>query len=282
MKRIIITGSRGMIARELIEQLNKGDVTIICADIKNDVPVDLRNFNYCLQLCEGADEVYHLMGVKGNPKMTSERPVDFMGPMLQCDTNMILAAQIHGVKKFLYTSSIAVENPDSDKYPAWAKQTAETLIEAMRIQYPKGTKYCVVRPANVYGRYDNFSNPDAMVITSLIRKALDNEELEVWGDGREVRSFINAKDVAGGMIKTMKKMPNFPINLTGPQASIKNVAEIIRDSIGKEIKIKYNLSKASGKKSRVMASNGLLVGFKPKISLEDGIKEVIEWVKQKS
>ena len=279
MKKIIlVTGSEGMIGRELVELLegNEEDVLIRHADLK--LGMDLRDFNMCLQLCEGVDDVYSLVGIKGNPRMTNERPVDFMGPMLQFDTNMILAAQKCGVKKFLYTSSIAVENPQTDKYPAWAKRTAEVLIDAMRIQYPEGTKYCVVRPANVYGRYDNFDNPDAMVITSLISKAFKSSSLEVWGDGSQERDFINAKDVAAGMIKSMEKMPGEPINLCqGYGTPIKTVARlIINNNRTKAKEIKWNKSKPTGAKSRTMTPNYKQIGFSPKVNIVEGINEVIE------
>jgi len=272
MKRILVTGASGMIGQELIELLTKrkNDI-IIHGDIKNGD--DLTDFQTCMNLCEGVDECYSLIGIKGSPKMTKERPVDFMVPMLRFDTNMIYAAQLQGVKKFLYTSSIAVENPKTDMYPAWAKMTAEKLIEAMRVQFTKGTKYCVVRPANVYGRFDNFDNPNAMVITSLFKKSLTQPCIEVWGDGSQVRDFIHAKDVARGMIETMRKMPEYPINLcSGKGVSIKSVASIIAGLSNKKIRF---VGKAVGDKRRVMRTNG----FKPQISIHDGLKEVYEWIK---
>src|SRR3990167_3175891 len=202
-KNVLVTGASGMIGRELVLQLKDEGAFVETADLKQGI--DLRNYNECLSVTMDMDYIFHLAGVKGNPQMTSERPVSFMGPMLQFDTNMILASQINNVKGFLYTSSIAVLNPEMDKFPAWAKTTGEKLIEAMRIQH-KGN-YCIVRPANVYGRFDDFKKDNLMVISSLIKKGLKNEVLEVWGDGSNERDFINAKDVARGMILTMKNMP---------------------------------------------------------------------------
>lgn len=279
-KNILITGSSGMIGRELMEILEKNrdnNTFLYTADLKQGE--DLRNFKECLDLCHGMDEVYHLAGIKGSPKMTKEKPADFM-KMLQFDVNMIYAAQEKGVKKFLYTSSIAVEHPEDDKYPAWAKKTAETLIEAMRIQYPDGTKYCVVRPANVYGRYDYFKNPNAMVITSLIRKGLDHSPfIEVWGDGTQVRDFINSKDVARGMILTMEKMPDQIINLcSGVGVKIKDIVDLISGYTNKTPKY---TGENKGTQSRVMIPNHKIVGLQiSATALIDGIQEVIEWAKK--
>lgn len=279
MRRILVTGGEGMIGKELRDLLHdqeeKGeqlDITIL--DIKNED--DIRDFEVCKALCEDMDEVYHLFGVKGSPKMTNERPVDFMLPMLQGDVNMIRAAHERGVKKFLYTSSIAVENPVDDKYPAWAKQTAETLIEAMRIQYPNGTKWAIVRPANVYGKYDNFENPNAMVITSLISKAINQDSLDVWGDGTQIRDFIHAKDVARGMIKAMEEMPDYPVNLcSGQGITIFTLARIISQEFNKEIV--WDKDKPTGTQVRVMKPNW--PAFQPEIDIEDGLKEVCEYVR---
>lgn len=273
-KKILITGGLGMIGTELVLILKKEGSLLRIADLK--MGNDLRDFNICLNLCNGIDEVYHLAGIKGNPRKTKEQPVDFMGPMLQFDTNMIIAAQAMGVKKFLYTSSIAVEHPESDLYPAWAKQTAEKLIDAMRIQYPTGTQYFIARPANVYGRYDNFNNPDAMVVTSLINKAIRDKKIELYGNGETIRDFIYAKDVALGMISVMENSIMTPQNLcSGKGISIKELAEII----AKELNIKISYIKSDlpvGDKCRVMVKPNW---FNPKIKIKDGIKEVIEWRK---
>lgn len=278
MKRILVTGGLGMIGRELVELLKKdahNDIRI--ADLKKGD--DLRDYNTCKRLCKDIDEIYSLVGVKGNPRMTVERPLDFMLPMMQCDTNLIRASLEQNVDKFLYTSSIAVLYPQMDTYPAWAKKSGEILIEAIKIQYPE-RKYYVVRPANVYGRFDDFANPQAMVITSLIRKAFTTPILEIWGSGKEIRDFIHAKDVARGMIQTMEHIPIEPINLcSGKYHTIQEVVDIIKSCVDKDLVIKYD-GRSVGSKARSMFPNGHLVAFKPKISLEKGIKDTVEWYKK--
>lgn len=269
---ILVTGSEGMIGKELVKLLVSRGAKIKCADLKNGY--DLTSKETCDNLTKNVDFVFHLAGIKGNPKMTSESPVDFMGPMLQFDTNMIICAQKNGVKRFLYTSSIAVENPESDKYPAWAKQTAETLIEAHKVQYPNGTKFCIVRPANVYGKYDNYKAENPMVITSLVLKSIsDNSFFHVWGDGTQIRDFIHAKDVALGMIDTIEHMPLEPINLcSGEEVTIDQVAGELANLSNKSFK--YDKSKPTGPNKKVMIPNSKT--WSPTIKLRDGLKEVYE------
>jgi GDP-L-fucose synthase len=276
-KKVLVTGSEGMIGKELVIQLLNLGAEVIKFDINDPKEkLDVTWKPACENMCENIDYVFHLFGIKGNPKMTNEKPVDFMAPMLFGDTNMIVSAQKQGVKKFLYTSSIAVENPETDKYPAWAKQTAENLIQAMRIQYPKGTEYCIVRPANVYGRFDNPNKENCMVITDLIRKAKNEPYLEIWGDGSNERDLINAKDVARGMIKAMEEMPEKPVNLcSGEGYQIGTIAKYIAEKFGKEVK--FDKTKPTGHARKVMQLNW---DFKPEIGLHEGLNEVIQWAKE--
>lgn len=275
-KSVLVTGSEGMIGKELVLQLKElvgYDGKIHRIDLKDGIDITNKTKVRSLFDMYDVDYVFHLAGIKGSPKMTKERPADFMGPMLQFDTNMILASQKAGVKRFLYTSSIAVEHPESDKYPAWAKMTAETLIEAMRIQYPKGTEYCIVRPSNVYGRFDNFDTEYPMVVTNLIKSAMKYGEVRLYNDGQDIRDFINAKDVALGMIQAMEQMPDKPVNLcSGEGNTIKYLADLIADKLGWKV-----ITGPETKPTvRVMECNW---DFKSEISLEEGIKEVIDYVK---
>ena len=281
-KRVLITGSEGMIGKEFLDVLKSFcNVKFIrTADIKTGK--DLRDFKTCLNLTKDIDFAFLLHGVKGSPKMTKERPVDFFVPMLQCNTNMLEACRINNVQKVLYTSSIAVLNPETDLYPAFAKKAGEMQINAYKIQYPEFGKNCfIVRPANVYGKYDNFMNPNAMVITSLVRKAILNDVIEVWGDGSEVREFISAKDVVGGMILTMLKEPSKPVNLgSGETHSIREVAETLSKLSGKEII--YKPLEKSGDKSRVVYTdiNQADIGFIAKDDFRKSIKDVYSYAKE--
>jgi nucleoside-diphosphate-sugar epimerase len=242
--------------------------------IYKDDPMDVTNkelINDVMNIFR-PDYVFHLFGIKGNPRKTAKQPIDFMYPMLVGDANMIYLAQKYNVKRFLYTSSIAVENMETDFYPAWAKLTAEHLIEAMRIQY-QGTEYCIVRPANVYGRYDDFEKEELMVVSDLIKKGLNSDFIDIWDDGQSERDFINAKDVARGMIKAMEEMPSQPVNLcSGKGTKIIDIANII----GKELNRTIIPGRPKKPTKRVLKLNW---DFKPEIDIETGIKEVIKWKK---
>lgn len=301
--KILITGGNGMIGRSLINLLMYSDCQIYVADLTKaeDLPynvvqikTDLRQFDNCLELCEGMDYVFHLAGVKGSPKMAKEQPVDFMVPMLQFNTNMIEAAFRANVKWFLYTSSVGVYAPSdifkedtvwetfpspNDRYAGWAKRMGELQIETYKIQYGFD-RFSIVRPANVYGRYDNFNPENAMVVPSLIRKANENNVLEVMGDGSSIRDFIYSDDVARGMILAVEKQITEPINLgSGIGRSIRYLVDLVCKYSNRENLVSWsNLTGINGDDVRLFdMTRAKSYGFEPKIDFEEGIRLTTEW-----
>lgn len=301
-KKVLITGGGGMIGRSLVKLLLEKECKIYIADLTKptDLPegvehlqVDLRFFDNCLDICKGKDFIFHLAGVKGSPKMCIEQPVDFMVPMLQFNTNMIQAAYESNVEWFLYTSSVGVYSPaevfyeesvwdtfpsPNDRYPGWAKRIGELQTETYKIQHG-WDRFSIVRPANVYGPYDNFNPANAMVVPSLIRKAQENDVLEVFGDGSPIRDFIFADDVARGMIYTVENKIKEPINLgSGMGYSIKQLVEMVVKHSGKSLEIKWLSDMPSGDKKRLFSMDrARKYGFEPLIKLEEGIKITTEW-----
>ena len=291
-----------MIGRSLIDQLLKYDSEITIADI-NPIQgtssnliyekVDLRYFDQCEEVCKNKNFIFNLVGIKGSPKMTNERPADFMIPMLQFNTNMMEAARKANVDWYLYTSSVGVYAPaeifyedsvwssfpsPNDKFAGWAKRIGELQAEAYSIQY-NWNKVSIVRPANVYGNYDNFNIDNAMVIPSLIRKAQENKILEVWGDGSPIRDFIHSDDVARGMLLSVENQITKPINLgSGKGNSIKEVVDYVIKYSDNNNDIHWLKDKPSGDLVRLFdTKRAESYGFKSLISLEEGIKKTSEW-----
>jgi len=301
-QKVLVTGGGGMIGRSLVKLLLDRGAKITIADLTkpSDLPegvehvqVDLRFFDNCLDICKDKDYIFHLAGVKGSPKMCAEQPVDFMVPMLQFNTNMMQAAFDANVKWYLFTSSVGVYAPadvfyedtvwntmpsPNDRFAGWAKRMGELQAEAYGIQYGK-KNISIVRPANVYGAYDNFNPANAMVVPSLIRKAQENDILEVWGDGSTIRDFIHADDVALGMIYAVEKQITEPINLgSGKGYSIKEVVDMVVKHSGKQLEVKWLTDKPAGDKIRLFdMTRAKSYGFDISVSLDEGIKNTTEW-----
>lgn len=250
-QKVLVTGGAGMVGRALVSKLLKLGAQVEIADLHKPLDLepevkftqgDLRYLNVCEEICKDKDYIFNIIGIKGSPKACAEQPADFMVPMLQFNTNMMEAARRANVKWYLYTSSVGVYSPadifyeddvwktfpsPNDKFAGWAKRIGELQAEAYAIQYGSNN-ISIVRPANIFGKYDNFNPVNSMVIPSLIRKAQENDVLEVWGDGSPIRDFIFADDVAESMIKCVVNKVTAPVNLgSGKGYTIKELVDVV-------------------------------------------------------
>ncbi|WP_421781076.1 NAD-dependent epimerase/dehydratase family protein [Kiloniella litopenaei] len=305
-KKVLVTGGTGLIGRPLSELLVRigADVTVVSLDAPSRAPEgvrfiqkDLRNFDNCVAACSGQEIVFNLIGIKGSPKMAAQKPASFFVPTITFSINMMEAARQAGVERYLFTSSIGVYEPadvfyedsvwktfpsENDRFAGWAKRMGELQAQANEIQYG-WDKISIVRPANVYGPFDNFDPENAMVIPSLISRALSGERpLTVWGDGSPIRDFIHAKDVARGMLQVVEQGYNKPVNLgSGEGVLIREIAETIADLMPDHCEIVWDTSKPKGDAKRLMdTTRANSLGITPSISLRDGIQETIEWFQE--
>ena len=302
-KNVLVTGGTGMVGRELVQLLlDRGaKVRVVSLDEPVDffdevefLKKDLTNWHNCIDICTGMDYVFHVAGIKGSTKMSQIRPLDYFLPMIRFNTNMMEAAFRRGVKWYLYTSSngvyahkdISHEDDvwktfvsETDKLPGWAKRMGELQAEGYKIQHG-WDNISIVRPANVYGDWDNFDLENSMVIPSLIRKgeqAGKGGTMSVWGDGSPIRDFIHARDVARGLIFAVENKITKPVNLgCGEGVTIETIALTIADHFGCEIE--FDSSKPNGDPIRLLDMERMFSnGFELSVNIDDGIRETIDW-----
>ena len=287
-KNVLVTGGNGMIGQALVELLyDTTSANIMVADLPN---VDLRDRTDCKSICEGQDIVFHLAGIKGSPQRCMEAPASFSVPMIQFNANMIEAAYNADVEWFLYTSSVGVYHPtevfvedevwetfpsENDWYAGWAKRIGELNVQAYMKEH-NWNKCSIVRPSNVYRPNDN-DGEWSMVVPSLIKKAYENDVLEVWGDGSPIRDLIYSEDVARGMLHMVENEVIEPVNLgSGMGVTIKEIAEVIAKYFDKEIV--WDTTKPMGDMKRLMSMNRAeSYGFTPKVDLKSGLEKTINW-----
>tara|TARA_B100000575_G_C23139806_1_gene663017 strand:+ start:207 stop:1187 length:981 start_codon:yes stop_codon:yes gene_type:complete len=303
-KKILVTGGTGMIGIPLVKKLLKKNakVTVVSLDNKSRCPKgakflkkDLRDFKNCLKVCKNKDIIFHLAGVKGSPKMASEKPASFLYPTISFSLNMLEAARLSNVKNYLFTSSVGVYSPakifyekdvwntmpsKNDWYAGWAKRICELQVQAYKKEF-NFKNISIIRPANVYGPHDNFDIENAMVIPSLINKAIQNKKtLEVWGDGKPIRDFIFSEDVADAMIEMIEKNIDGPLNIgSGKGYSISEIAKTIANNVPNgPRKIVWKKTKFQGDKKRILSmSKSNAFGIKSRTTLKDGIINTIDW-----
>jgi GDP-L-fucose synthase len=300
---VLVTGGTGMIGRPLVDRLvaRGARVRVVSRDDPSRAHpaaeffnLDLTRFEACAEAAKGMEIVFHLAGVKGSPQATLTRPASFFVPMLLFNTNMMEAARQACVERYLFTSSVGVYAPTdvfreddvwktfpspNDRFAGWAKRIGELQAEAYAIEYGwKGVS--IVRPANVYGPFDNFDPVNAMVIPSLIRRAMDGENpLTVWGDGSQIRDFIHCDDVADGILFAVERGIAEPLNIgSGEEITIRRLVEIITANLPSRPDVAWDASKPSGDRKRLLdMTRARSYGWSPRVRLEDGIRETMAW-----
>jgi GDP-L-fucose synthase len=266
-KNVLVTGANGMVAYQLIRLLRDRNCNLTLTDLHEKSKVfsdekyisgDLRSRSFAQSICKNQDIVFSLVGLKASPDECLKKPASHSVTMNQFNSNIIESAFKNNVEWFLYTSSVGVYHPAvvfyeddvfdgdpfiektpsrNDWYGGWAKRMGELNVEAFMIEY--GRKNCsIVRPANIYGKWDIFSDKST-VIGSLINKGYKDEVLNVWGDGTPIRDFIYSKDVARGMLYMVQNKINDTVNLgSGKEVSVSDIAV----TVGNYFVISYSIS----------------------------------------
>lgn len=305
MKKILVTGSSGLVGTHLIEKLLSKGYEVIGVDFNPPVKTidnqnfkfisfDLRNQTDVTLLFNDFkfDGVINAFGIKGSPIKALESPLDFLEPSIKVNTNIIDNCFKHN-SWLVFMSSVGVyptaetfieddmwkSMPSkNDWYPSWSKRIPELYLEAYKIQY-KWEGWSIVRPANIFGEYDNFGE-GSTVIASTIRKVSEaTDEIEAWGDGTPTRDFIYAGDVADACVKCLEDRLHITSNLgSGEDISIKRMIETVSKVSGKDIQIKWDTTKPNGDMKRKMDTTiQSEYGLLPKLGFEEGIKVTYEY-----
>ncbi len=307
-KNVLVTGGTGLIGIQVVRLLIGAGASVRVASLDPPgradaavefLPGDLTDGGFCRRAVDGMDCVFHLAGIKGSVGIGTSRAASFLVPILLMNTQVMEAARRAGVDRLLYTSTIGVYPPaprfvedeawngpphHTDRFAGWAKRIGELQVEAYRLEYG-WDRIAIVRPANVYGPYDNFDPATAMVVPSLIRRVADGEDpLVVWGDGSAVRDFVFSRDVAEGMLLALEHAANgTPINLgSGAGVTIRDLVELLAAIAPVPPRVVWDTARPGGEACRVMDTRRAeqLLGFRARTSLEGGLRETMNWYLQ--
>ncbi len=305
---ILVTGGSGFVGVNLIKRLLDLGANVTATLHRKDpvledeciqyVRGDLRRQEDCATAVQGSDYVFMCAANTSGAAVMAKTPLAHLTPNVLMNVSMLDAAYQAGVKKFLFISSNTVypltdfpvkeddvTNEFYEKYfiVAWMKRFTEIVCEMYATKIAKPMKVCVVRPANIYGEFDDFEWETSHVIPALIRKVVERHDpLEVWGDGKDLKEFIYIQDFIDGMLLAMEKIESFdPVNIaTNHPCTVQDVLSALLKIDGYDgANIVFNTSKPSMIPQRLIdiSKAKTQLGFQPRVSLEDGLRRTVAW-----
>jgi nucleoside-diphosphate-sugar epimerase len=314
-KRVLVTGGGGFIGGHLVaELLRRGFRDVRSVDIKplgrwyqqhdgvDNVSLDLREKDACYAAADGVAYVFNLAADMGGMGFIETHKADCMVSVL-INTNLLLAARDHGAERYLFGSSACVYAAEhqtdtnvtalteSDAYPAmpedgygWEKLFSERMCRHFMEDH--GISVRVPRFHNVYGPYGTYAGGREKAPAAACRKIIEAQlngtnEVEIWGDGLQTRSFTYIDDTIDGVMRLMESDFADPINLGSSQlVTINRLYDIVEEIAGTKVERKYNLDAPQGVRGRNSDNTLILetLRWEPSISLEDGLAKTYAWI----
>ncbi len=296
-KRIFVAGHRGMVGSAICRRIEGTGVEILTAtreelDLTDQHAVDAW---FARHRPEG---VFLAAARVGGILANDRQPADFLVDNLSIELNVFRAAHAHGVEKLLFLGSSCIyprQAPQpipedalltgplepTNQWYAIAKIAGIKMADAYRRQH--GDDFISAMPTNLYGPGDNYDLESSHVVPALIRKTLEakargEKYITIWGTGRPLREFMHADDCADALVFLMERYSGEGhVNVgSGQEISILELARLVARLAGFEGDIVTDPSKPDGTPRKLMDTSRLFaMGWRPRISLEEGIRRTI-------
>lgn len=315
-KRIVVAGAGGFIGGHLALKLADMGHHVRAVDKKpltewyqvhdnvDNLVLDLNLKENCYTALNGFNEVFNLAADMGGMGFIESHKADCMLSVL-INTHLLMASRDLGITRFFYASSACVYNAakqtdtnnpglkEEDAYPAmaedgygWEKLFSERMCRHFKEDYGITTR--MARFHNVYGPFGTYDGGREKAPAAMCRKVLESElygkdEIVIWGDGEQTRSFMYIDECVEGILKIMYSDIEEPLNLGSDEmVSINALVDIVEDIAGIKLKRTYDLDAPKGVRGR-NSDNTMIkqcLGWAPSYPLKDGMKKTYDWIKE--
>ena len=305
-KKIIIIGGSGFVGTNILKKIDKKRNNVFSTSFRNKnyqriknikyYKGNLKNLNFCRKITKSKDIVIMCAAVSSGAMIMQKNPMFHADDNVLMNMNILKASSENKVKKFIFISSNTVYPVSKramsekdvnyslfNKYfnVGWMKIFSEKICQ----MYKNKMNILIVRPGNIFGPHDKFDLVRSKVVPSLIRKFEENKNVEVWGDGKDVKDFIYIEDFVAILLRLMNMPFKFMIiNVaSGKSISLKKIIDFLSKIYKIDKKnIKFNFNKPTMIPVRRINICKLkkLIKFKPKFTLEKGLLDTIKWYKR--
>ena len=310
MRRALVCGAGGFIASHLVTRLKADGYWVRGVDLKRPEfgpsaadefqLLDLRDRRACEAAVQPSDgrfeRVYQLAADMGGMGFIHSAECDIMHNNALININMIDAAAGAGVGRYFFSSSVCIYRDmaigeaaltESDAYPAipdneygWEKLYSERIALAYGRKH--GIDVRIARFQNCYGPEGTWTGGREKAPAAICRKvaeAPENGVIEVWGDGKAVRSYTYVDDMVEGIVRLTDSALEGPANIGSPQyVSVTGLVEAVAAAAGKSIQIRY-VDGPVGVQSRNFSHQRIeSLGWQARFSLRDGIARTYPWI----
>ena len=315
-KKILIVGAGGFIGGHLVKRLLDDGNYIVATDIKpreywfqefekaeNHFSMDMKDIGNCRKVAKNIDYVFNMACNMGGMGFIENNKAECMQSVL-INTNLLISCKETSVERYFFSSSACAYNKtkqqnvfieglkETDAYPAdpedgygWEKLFSERMCRHFMEDY--GLQVRVARYHNIYGPFGTYDGGREKAPAALCRKIIkakknNKNEIEVWGDGMQTRTFLYVDDCIEGTLRLFESDYSEPVNIgSDEQVSINQMIEIIEGISGvKKLNRIYQLDKPKGVRGR--SSNNDLVkkilNWSYEIKLREGLKKTYNWI----
>ena len=315
-KTILVVGAGGFIGGHLVKKFIDNGNKVIASDIKpkeywfqdfekaeNYYATDMKDMNNCTKVTKDVDYVFNMACNMGGMGFIENNRAECMQSVL-INTNLLIACKEHKIKKYFFSSSACAYNiskqqstfidglKEEDAYPAdpedgygWEKLFSERMCRHFMEDY--GIEVRIARYHNIYGPYGTYDGGREKAPAALCRKVIDSkmnkkDNIDVWGDGEQTRTFLYIDDCLEGTLRLFESDYSKPVNIgSDEQVSINQMIKIIEGISGHEnLKKNYQLDKPKGVRGR-SSNNDLIkkiLNWSYVIDLKDGLSKTYKWI----